>query len=311
MRGWGTGARTLAIGSFLALTSQFTGPQAQAGSSVQDQRHPAQTSVVHHVAVTHVAHSARTQVRVVSHYYARGGISCVPFAREDSGITVAGNAWEWWQNAAGVYSRGSVPEPGSVLTFRANGRMRLGHVAVVSRVVNTREIEIDHANWWGPGMHGGVARNVPVVDVSEANDWTAVRVGLGQSGEYGSVYPTYGFIYDRPDTGVMTAAAGAPAPRPELNPAPADLRPATERGWQTYEEVAEAPTVIKYHGRVVHMVSAETSEAPTVARYHGRVVHKASAETAEAHTAVKYHARVLRVASAQVHQVAAKSDPEQ
>jgi len=288
MRGWGTGARTLAIGSILALTSQFIGPQAQADQSAQDQRHPAQ---VHHVSVAHVAHSARTQVKVVSHYYARGGgISCVPFARADSGITVAGNAWEWWQNAAGVYSRGSVPEPGSVLTFRANGRMRLGHVAVVSRVVNTREIEIDHANWWGPGMHGGVARNVPVVDVSEANDWTAVRVGLGQSGDYGSVYPTYGFIYDRPDTGVMTAAAGAPAPQPELNPAPADLRPATERGWQTYEEVAEAPTVIKYHGRVVHKVSMEPAEARTAVKYHGRVVH---------------------VASNRVHQVAAKSDPEQ
>ena len=49
-------------------------------------------------------------------------------------------------------------------------------------------------------MRGGVARSIPVVDVSEANDWTAVRVGLGRSGEFGSVYPTYGFIYDRPTT---------------------------------------------------------------------------------------------------------------
>ena len=71
-----------------------------------------------------------------------------------------------------------------------------------------REVEIDHANWWGPGMHGGVAHNVPVVDVSEANDWSAVRVGLGRSGDFGSVYPTYGFIYDRPDNGVQVAAAG-------------------------------------------------------------------------------------------------------
>ena len=70
MRGWGTGARTLAIGSILALTSQFTGPQAQADQSAQDQRHPAQ---VHHVSVAHVVRSARTQVKVVSHYYARGG----------------------------------------------------------------------------------------------------------------------------------------------------------------------------------------------------------------------------------------------
>lgn len=196
--------------------------------------------------------------RVAGHRrYARAsGISCVPFARADSGIAVAGNAWQWWDNAAGVYARGAVPEAGSVLTFRANGRMRLGHVAVVDRVINPREIEIEHANWWGPGAHGGVSRNIPVVDVSEANDWSAVRVGLGQSGEFGSVYPTYGFIYDRPDTGVMVASTSAPAPQAELNPAPNDLRPRSERGWQTYEEVAEAPaTTPVRHRRSVHLAS--------------------------------------------------------
>jgi hypothetical protein len=181
----------------------------------------------------------------------------VPFARADSGISVAGNAWEWWDNAAGVYARGAMPEAGSVLTFRANGRMRLGHVAVVDRVINPREIEIEHANWWGPGAHGGVARNIPVVDVSEANDWSAVRVGLGQSGEFGSVYPTYGFIYDRPDTGVMVASTSAPAPQAELNPAPNDLRPRSERGWQTYEEVAEAPATTPIrHRHSVHLASS-------------------------------------------------------
>jgi surface antigen len=198
-------------------------------------------------------------------YAPGGGLSCVPFARNDSGISVAGNAWQWWDNAAGVYARGSVPEPGSVLSFRANGRMRLGHVAVVSRVINPREIEIEHANWWGPGTHGGVARNVPVVDVSEANDWTAVRVGLGRSGEFGSVYPTYGFIYDRPDTGTMVASTAAPAPRPELNPAPSDLRPAAERGWQSYEEVAEAPGVPKRHKRIVHPVASHGRQIVSLA----------------------------------------------
>ncbi len=168
----------------------------------------------------------------------------------------------------------AVPEAGSVLTFRANGRMRLGHVAVVSRVINPREIEIEHANWWGPGMRGGVARNIPVVDVSEANDWTAVRVGLGRSGEFGSVYPTYGFIYDRPDTGVMVAPHSAPAPQPELNPAPSDLRPATERGWQTYEEVAEAPVTAaaKRHRRVIHLASGRVHLASAMAdQRHNRV----------------------------------------
>ena len=46
-----------------------------------------------------------------------------------------------------------------------------------------------------------ISRNVAVVDVSEANNWSAVRVELGRDGTFGSVYPTYGFIYNRPDTG--------------------------------------------------------------------------------------------------------------
>jgi hypothetical protein len=149
------------------------------------------------------------KARYVSRGYSYGGgLQCVPFARAASGIELKGNAVNWWEAAAGIYQRGSEPEPGSVLNFRATGSMRLGHVAVVTAVVNSREIEIDHANWWGPGASkGGVSRGVPVVDVSPNNDWTEVRVGLGQSGDFGSTYPTYGFIYDRPDDGVMEASA--------------------------------------------------------------------------------------------------------
>jgi surface antigen len=251
MRGWGTSAKSLFFGSFLAFSCQVTAQSADASTS-----RPQQPNEPGHQSTAAARYAAaRGRIALHARQYARGGLSCVPFARNDSGIAVVGNAWQWWENAAGVYSRGSVPEPGSVLTFRSNGRMRLGHVAVVSRVINPREIEIEHANWWGPGAHGGVARNIPVVDVSEANDWTAVRVGLGESGRFGSVYPTYGFIYDRPDTGVMVAATGTPAPQAALSPAPSDLRPAGERGWQTFEEVAEAPPVHKRDGRTVHSAS--------------------------------------------------------
>ena len=254
MRGWGTATRVILIGSVITITSQFALQGASAAP--QRQRQPA-TLQVAHAKASGSSHATSVHGRAVTHRrYARaGGISCVPFARADSGIAVAGNAWQWWDNAAGVYARGAVPEAGSVLTFRSNGRMRLGHVAVVDRVINPREIEIEHANWWGPGSRGGVSRNIPVVDVSEANDWSAVRVGLGQSGEFGSVYPTYGFIYDRPDTGVLVASTTAPAPQPELNPAPNDLRPRNERGWQTYEEVAEAPLTPARHRRTVHLTS--------------------------------------------------------
>lgn len=144
-------------------------------------------------------------LRLVARSQSRGGygISCVPYARGVTGMSVSGNAWQWWNSAAGTYERGARPEAGSVLNFRSTGRMRLGHVAVVARVVNRREIEIDHANWSG----GGVARGVAVIDVSEANDWSAVRVGLGGNGNFGSIYPTYGFIYNRADHGVMVANA--------------------------------------------------------------------------------------------------------
>jgi surface antigen len=161
-------------------------------------------------------------------YVLAGGISCVPFARAASGIALKGNAVNWWDAAAGVYERGNRPEAGSVLNFRAIGRMRLGHVAVVTNVLSDREVEIDHANWSGLGASkGGVSRGVRVVDVSANNDWTAVRVALGHSDAFGSVYPTYGFIYDRPDSGRMLA-----------NNRPTVL-PVSDRAM--LNEVAEAP----------------------------------------------------------------------
>ena len=176
---------------------------------------------------TAIAHSGR--YRGSRH----AAISCVPFVRSHSEVKVAGNAWQWWANAAGLYERGNVPETGGVLVFQSNRQMHLGHVAVVSRVLNPRMIEIDQSNW---PTGRGVTRRVPVVDVSEHNDWTAVRVSLGQSGKFGSIYPTYGFIYGRPDGGRLIATTADPAPLPRLDPAPSDLRKLAGD-----EQVAEAP----------------------------------------------------------------------
>ena len=210
-------------------------------------RHPEIRRVVYaenrHVVTRHPTWHGRP---IVAHAFYRG-MSCVPFARVDSGIDLAGNAWQWWGHAAGVYARGQEPERGAVLNFRANGRMRLGHVAVVDRVVNAREITVDQANWPGPGNWGNISRDVPVVDVSPNNDWTAVRVGLGRSGQFGSVYPTYGFIYNTPDHGgPLVASVARPAPTPILNPPPRDLRSPAERraaSRASFNEVAEAPAI--------------------------------------------------------------------
>jgi len=137
-----------------------------------------------------------------------GGLTCVPYARSVTGMDISGNGRDWWHNAAGRYARGQRPQMGSVLAWPGSGGMGSGHVAVVSRVLNARLIEIDHANWGGPGIRRGtVMRNVKVMDVSDDNSWTRVRVQVGWTSEnFGREYPTYGFIHNRPaNTGMADA----------------------------------------------------------------------------------------------------------
>ncbi|MEO5865768.1 MAG: CHAP domain-containing protein, partial [Sphingomonas sp.] len=86
---------------------------------------------------------------------------CAPYARQISGIEIRGNANTWWGQAAGRYERGHAPKVGAVLAFRSSGRMRLGHVAMVSDVVNDREVLLTHANWSHPGA---IERGVRAID---------------------------------------------------------------------------------------------------------------------------------------------------
>ena len=108
-------------------------------------------------------------------------------------------------------------------------------------MIDSRNVQIDHANW---SSRGAISRNISVIDVSPRNDWTAVRVALGQSAEFGSVYPTYGFIYDRPDHGTMIANVGIAAPSvtnaAAANAVPADGRVVASVSSMPDEEVAEA-----------------------------------------------------------------------
>lgn len=118
---------------------------------------------------------------------------CAPYARMISGIELRGNANTWWGQAAGRYARGHAPKVGAVLAFASTSRMRLGHVAMVSEVINDREVLLTHANW---SRRGGVERDVRAVDISEKGDWTRVKVWYGPQGGLGtSAYPTKGFIY--------------------------------------------------------------------------------------------------------------------
>ncbi len=135
-----------------------------------------------------------------------GILQCVPYARFLSGIGIRGDAWTWWDKAAGLYARGNHPEPGAVLSFPGIERMPLGHVAVVHQVLTPRKILIDHANWpTATVQHGAISHDIQAVDVSAANDWSEVRIQFGMGGPLGSVYPANGFIYGWSETGVQIA----------------------------------------------------------------------------------------------------------
>jgi hypothetical protein len=57
---------------------------------------------------------------------------------------------------------------GAVMSFHAHGAMRLGHVAMVSRIIDSRTVLLRHANW-SPinGMRGQPEDDVRAVDVSD------------------------------------------------------------------------------------------------------------------------------------------------
>ena len=125
-------------------------------------------------------------------------ISCVPYARARSGIELRGDAWQWWDAAAGRYTRARRPRPGSVIVVARSSRLPSGHVAVVSRVVSTREIRVDHANWASGSARGRVAQDQPMLDVSPGNDWSQIRVWYQRLNDYGNtVFAAHGFILPR------------------------------------------------------------------------------------------------------------------
>jgi len=275
--------RLAVLGAALILSAPLTFHAAEAARAKSG--HGA--SQAHVRAIQTGMHSSRTTSGWGRHAITRrssgGGLQCVPFARENSGIELTGNANTWWNSAEGVYERGAKPEVGSILNFRSTGRMRMGHVAVVTNVIDSRKIEIDHANWG----RGRITRNMTVVDVSPGNDWTAVRVELGDTGDYGSIYPTYGFIYDRPDKGTMLANTNV-TPAPVLNAAVRDLRPAADRvdSTEPAEEVAEAvdDTAPRYSRYTRHRSSRAAAKT-------SRTAAKPSVVRTSAHPAAKPHNR--------------------
>lgn len=122
----------------------------------------------------------------------RARLQCVPFARRESGVELYGNANTWWRQAAGRYETAETPSEGAVLVLRGYATDNRGHVAVVKEVVSERMIIVDHANWLNAGE---ITRDVPIQDVSEAGDWSEVRVWHVPGRQWGArTYRVQGFI---------------------------------------------------------------------------------------------------------------------
>lgn len=168
-------------------------------ASTSTKKHSTAAPALRKVSLQDPAYSARpagARAATIAPNKSHGRLWCVPFAREATGINIQGNAKTWWASAENRYEKGQKPVVGSVLNFRATKGMPMGHVAVVSHVVNSRKILVDHANW----QKNRISLNMAVVDVSSRNDWSAVRVETVPN-TLGSVYPTYGFIYRTADNG--------------------------------------------------------------------------------------------------------------
>jgi surface antigen len=120
-------------------------------------------------------------------------LQCVPYARIVSGVDLHGDALTWWDQAGDQYKRGHKPKKGAVLAFKPKGPMTLGHVAVVSKVLDDRRVLVRHANWSVPGS---IEEDVLAIDVSEEGDWSQVRIWHSPTAQMGArTNPTYGFIY--------------------------------------------------------------------------------------------------------------------
>lgn len=116
-------------------------------------------------------------------------LQCAIYARQRTGFALTGAARNWWPQADGRYRRAASPSAGSVIVM---GGTEAGHVALVTQVLNGRQIVVDHANWLGGGE---IITGALVEDASPNNDWSAVRVWNVETNSMGiRAYPVFGFV---------------------------------------------------------------------------------------------------------------------
>jgi surface antigen len=166
-------------------------------------------------------------------------LQCVTYAREVSGIQIYGDALTWWDQAEGRYQRGHQPRVGAVMAFEPYGSMTRGHVATVSRVIDSRTVLLRHANW-SPidGRRGQIEDGVRAIDVSPGNDWSMVRVWYAPIQDLGTTaWPVAGFIYPGIDARPAFQVAEAEPAKP-IAPSRAFLQ-----AFASFEGPASVPLV--------------------------------------------------------------------
>jgi surface antigen len=217
-------------------------------------------------------------------------MNCVAYVRSVTGFDLSGNAWQWWNAADGVYARGHRPQPGAVMVFSRTRDMDDGHVAVVRSVRSSREIMIDQANWVRGSRGGLVTRDVSVIDVSENNDWSEVRVEWARTGNYGRLNPVQGFIY--PDGDSRDAVVSARYLTTQRHSASHIVQCALE----PYRHAHGKHHVIHVEVRHHHKGGHHAVVVPAVAHHHlglhrkDDVVAVAAHETGHHHKAAIVHA---------------------
>ncbi|MGA7673494.1 MAG: CHAP domain-containing protein [Rhizomicrobium sp.] len=143
-------------------------------------------------------------------------LQCVPYARAHSRVVLYGDAYTWWDQAAGRFARGPSPKEGAVMVLDNYAGPNRAHLAVVREIVDAREIRVDHANWLDDGA---IYVNDPVRDVSPDNDWSEVRVYNVKAEAWGGkIYPVQGFIGpDDPDSQTLQLAQNPPSAAPQTD----------------------------------------------------------------------------------------------
>lgn len=187
-------------------------------------------------------------------------LQCVPYARRVSGIQIYGDAHTWWQQAAGKFKRGNEPKKGAVMAFRPHRNMTLGHVAAVSKIIDSRTIFLRHSNW-SPinGRRGQIENDVKAVDVSPNNDWSSVRVWYHPLKALGkTAWPVHGFIYGKGTLGGTGPVRIAVATSVSTRVQPARTKSSKEflSAFSELGEPAEAAPVRRAQAAPVHRAKA-------------------------------------------------------